>query len=130
MTLYIWISLAVTNIWWTFQVNSFFSNMFSEINGDVFYTYLPHCMRIHMMYIIFIYIIIPIFFFFFVAIVTFRHIQTLQHCTLCIVCSLTYTSVERRCHVLLVLRRTSLFFKCCHVCLLQAFLSLLCGLDP
>ncbi len=41
-SLYVWITWVDTNIWWI-HVNSTFTNIFTEKNGDVFNTYFTRC---------------------------------------------------------------------------------------
>ena len=43
ISLYVWITWVVTDIWWQFHVNSPFRNIFTKKNVDVFNTYFPRC---------------------------------------------------------------------------------------
>ena len=43
ISLYVWITWVVTDIWWQFHVNSPIRNIFTEKNVDVFNTYFPRC---------------------------------------------------------------------------------------
>ena len=39
----VWITWVVTDVWWKFDVNSTFRNIFTEKNVDVFNTYFTRC---------------------------------------------------------------------------------------